>query len=390
MARATRRPSAVRLGELGARVVRGPKDGRWYFRIWRTRNGAEETVESGWFTEPEVSAAMARLVTHGVDSPRAANRVATVRDLLECWLGAQELRPDLSPETVRIRAAACKHLVRCIGQMSLEGLNRGALEGYRNRRLREPVRLPRKRRVDGQAADEWELVDTGRLAAPSSVSFENQVLRMAWKWGREEQVVPPRDLPSIPVNIRGRVRDGFTPTPEQVVGVLDELDGWARLQLLLYAGTGARLDEIASLTWRQVDLARENLHVHGKRGERTIPLATPLVQALLEAGPGAPEQRVLACAHSTARAIYDRLQVACERAGVPYFAPGGLRRMAVSLLYAGGEDPSVAGAVLGHSPVVALRYYKQVRSKEKRAAIKRAGLGVLPALKNKAGKSSKR
>ncbi len=378
MARAPRRPNAVRLGDLGARVVRGPKDGKWYWRLWRTRNGVEDTVQTGWFTELEVDKVLAGLVAHGVDTPRARNRVETVTDLLEFWLGDQQQRPDLSPRTVEVRTAACRHLKPGIGAVVVDALDRSVLEGYRNHRLREPVRLPRKKRVDGQPTGEWEPTDTGRLTAPRTVHFEIHVLRMAWKWGREVGIVPARDLPSISVQIKGHVRNRFTPTQQQVALVLRELEGWARLGLLLYAGTGARLDEVAALTWRQVDLAGEVVDVHGKRGTRTVPLAAPLVAALRDAGPGAPDERVLTCAHGTARAIYDRLKVACKHASVPYFAPGGVRRLVVRALYRSGEDPSVAGAVVGHSPVVALRHYREVTGDEMREAMTKARLGFLP------------
>jgi hypothetical protein len=80
--------------------------------------------------------------------------------------------------------------------------------------------------------------------------------------------------------------------------------------------------------------------------------------------------------------VYARLRVACKNAEVPYFAPGGARRFVVRELYRSGEDPSVAGAVVGHSPVVAMRHYRDVSQEEKREAMARArlGYGLLPDL----------
>ncbi len=120
--------------------------------------------------------------------------------------------------------------------------------------------------------------------------------------------------------------------------------------------------------------------VEGKQGLRTIPLDDALVRALQEYGLGPPGSRVLRCAYSTARSIYDRLKAACRRAGVQRFAPGALRRLAVDSLYESAADPAVAGAVVGHSPVVAMRHYRQVQAKKSRAAMENARLTDLPGM----------
>lgn len=379
MPRAPRRPKPAHVADLRARVVGDRfKEGRWYWRIWRTRNGREETVQAGWWTELEIDRVVAALVTTGVDTPRARNRVETLHDLLAFWLGALEERRDLATETLRLRRAALRHLDRVIGAVLLDSVDRLVIERYRDRRLGERVHTRRKVRVDGEPTGAWEDVDAGRFTAPRTVVQEIGFLRMAWRWGREVGIVPARDLPRIPIKVQGHVRNRKTPTPEETALVLRELDGWARLALVLYAGTGARLNEIAGLRWRQVDLGAEELHVQGKRGVRVVPLAPPLVAALQAVGPGSPEDRVLACALGTARAIYDRLDVACKHAGVSYFAPGGLRRAVVRALYRSGEDPSVAGAVVGHCPEVAMRHYREVTEAEKREAIRKAKLGFLP------------
>lgn len=390
------RPRPVRIDDLGARVVRGPRQDteksrkitRWYWRVWRTRGGAEETVATGWWSDREIEKAVAALVTKGVAEPgRPRATVRTVRDALEFWMGEMESRGDLSPRTVAIRRAGATHVAIGLGDVLVSELGRLQLERYRDRRLREEVTVLRKRRhpsgapvtrvnARGEEEEVWDAHPTGRTTAPRSVAFEIHCLRMCWRWSREIGLVEG-ELPRVTVKVRGHVRNRFTPSPTQTAAVMLELDGWARLALLLYAGTGARLDEIAALTWDRVDLVQGELTVTGKMGDRVVPIEPPLVAALQAIGPGEAGARVLACAHSTARAIYDRLEVACRAAGVPRFAPGALRRAAVVALYRTG-DPSVAGAIIGHSPTVAMRHYRDVAKDEQRDAMRLARLGHLP------------
>ena len=103
-----------------------------------------------------------------------------------------------------------------------------------------------------------------RRPSPRSVAFEVHVLRMAWRWGREVGVVPAHELPRVSVRVQGHIRDRYRPTPTEVARVMRELEGWAQLALLLYAGTGCRLDEIAALRWADVDLDGGAAHGDGQ------------------------------------------------------------------------------------------------------------------------------
>jgi hypothetical protein len=52
----------------------------------------------------------------------------------------------------------------------------------------------------------------------------------------------------------------------------------------------------------------------------------------------------------------------------------------VDALYRAGVDVSVAAAVLGHSPAVALRHYRRASEDDRHEAVRRARLGVVPVL----------
>ena len=105
---------------------------------------------------------------------------------------------------------------------TLVGLvDRVVLDRYRDRRLREAVMVARKRRdKDGLVVQ--SVNDQGKLED-------------VW------------ELPSITVRVRGHVANRYTPSPVETAAVMRELEGWARVALLLYAATGARLDEVAGL-----------------------------------------------------------------------------------------------------------------------------------------------
>ena len=81
----------------------------------------------------------------------------------------------------------------------------------------------------------------------------------------------------------------------------------------------------------------------------------------------APRAVGSSCRHS--------LESACKAAQVPYFTPHGLRRMVIDQLYTSGVDVGTVAAMLGQSPQVALRYYRQARRSDKETAARIAGLG---------------
>mgnify|MGYP000948463154 CR=1 FL=1 len=345
-----KKPEPRACGDIRYRVVRGPReaDGRWYWRAERYFSGGAETVWTGWGTVVEADRQVVALAAGG--GARAPAETDLVADLLAYWLGAQEERPDISAHTLRIRTDQCAHLKSGLGTVLLSRLDRAAMEGYRDRQLR-----------------------AGR--APVTVGHELSVLRTAWQWGRECGVCPAKELPSVRVKIVKR-RD--TPEPDRgaVVAALEHLKGWPRLAVLLLEGTGCRLGEVCSLTWDRVDLDRGEIRVQGKTGGRTVPLSDALVREL--AAFPRKSERVLGLASNSARAALGlAIKHACEAAGVPVFAPQGLRRAAVGALYRSGVDVGTAAAFLGHSPVTALHHYREASEADRRGAMLRSGLGRL-------------
>ena len=131
-----------------------------------------------------------------------------------------------------------------------------------------------------------------------------------------------------------------------------------------------------------MDLETGEITIPSKKGttktlHRKTVIPAPLLETLKAMEPGAPQQRLIPVSVDTARtSITQRyLKDACKAAKVPYFTPHGLRRMVIDQLYTSGVDVGTVAAMLGQSPQVALRYYRQARRSDKEKAARIAGLG---------------
>jgi integrase len=383
----TARPKGMRRGPFAARAVRGPNpQGQWYWRIERADgSGGKLTVTSSWSNTAEVELSLVRLAA-GQSPALPAN--GTVTDLLECYLGGRFLRGDLTESSKRAMRIVARRLVRSIGFMALASVTRSVLESYVTARLHEPV-VSHRATVNPPAR-----VRPG--ASPRTVAGEMSLLRSAWTWGREEGVVPADlVLPTVKVRVRDHQHTicHYTPTTEEVRLVLAALElrarewrQWPILLIKLLLGTGARIGEIASLSWDDVDQRNRTIRVVGKTGPRVVPLVgfawEAISEVAAEAGPG---RRVLPEVLASTPPLLRVLKEACELAAVPRFTPHALRRVAVSALYASGTDPAVAGAVVGHSPAVALKHYRQVTLEQGRAALAAAVTSLNEAAGHKPG-----
>lgn len=353
-----RKPRPRSVGSVRLRAVRGPReDGRWYWRATRYEAGGEHSVWTGWATTAEADNSVAGLVAAGkADAPRDPDRAETVRDLCELYLGRQSERADIRPHSLVSLQNLLKRVVAGIGDVKIDRLDSATLERHRDARLR----------AGGAAA---------------SVRAELVRLRCAWTWGQEVGLTPPRALPRIRVTGPTK-RSRQTPTRQDIGAVVAQLSGWSRAAVHLYAATGCRVGELAALTWDAVDLNRREITVTGKTGRRVVPLARSAADALAawrdEHPPASPGAPVWGVSRLTVSAKLRPILIgACTAAGVPVFAPQGLRRSAVDVLYRSGADIATAAAIVGHSPAVALAHYRQATSADMRRAVEAADLGDL-------------
>lgn len=360
----TRRPSSFRIGRsLTVRVVRGPhKDdpNRWYWRADQSTPDGRQCVWSGWGTAAEVEQRLAGRVHEGsLDDPthRERDGIRTVKDLMEVWVGHQQERASagrIAAETERVYELTGRRICQePIAKCSLTELKPGRLERYVNHRL---------------AAG----------AAPASIRLELTLIKAAWDWGRQLEIVPQRLLRKPDMKVPKKER--FTPTREEWNRVLEHLGGWARDLLATQGLLGCRIGALVKLRHQDVDLARGTVTLRNKGKVRTIPLPpeAKVILSRLSRADAAPESRVFNGAMaSTMRATVGKVHLApaCNAAGVPYFTPHGLRRMVERELALAGVPIQTFAAILGHSPQVALSAYSAVREEDMSAAFNRAGIG---------------
>ena len=360
-----RRPSSFRMGRnVSVRVVRGPyktDSSRWYWRADRSGPDGRECVWSGWATAAEVEQQIAQAIsagTLGEPEARASDEVRTVRDLMEVWAGHQEQRckakriADSTYEIYeRVGRRICKQpLASC----SLTNLNVGRLERYVNQRL---------------AAG----------GAVATVRVEMTLLKSAWDWGQQRDLVPQRVLRKP--ELKAPPREAFTPTREEWNRVLARIaEGWPRDVLALQGLLGCRIGGLTSLKQRDVDLKRGWVTIRNKGKVRTVPLPPEAKEILTRwirpdpSGSGRVFHSVSASTiHSTlgTRHIKD----ACEAEKLPYFTPHALRRMVERELALAGVPIQTFAAILGHSPLVALAAYSAVREEDMTAAFAKAKIG---------------
>lgn len=354
-----KRPRPARVGPLSCSIVRGPRaDGRWY---WRIRH-AEDVKACLWATRDEVQEHAARLVV----DPKAAvvdDECRTVRDLLELYLGHLKSRsPAPAPRSVDTWRATSRALGAELDDVRIDRLDLSTLDRYIAGRADHGCR---------------KKGETGRRIASLTIRRELDYLARAWEWARERGLVPDRSLRLPDLHARAEV-DRYTPTQSEVGAVLPHLRPWAALCVRVLYATGLRIGELGGLRREDIRESGEGLvtlRVDGKTGRRDVVIGGPIARELLALPPG----RVV---HLTPLSLSTSLPIqiaeACGKAGVTHWTPHGLRRLAVDRLYRATVDPKTAGAMLGHSPEVAMEHYRKVRADDLASAATAARMGELP------------
>lgn len=369
------RPRPFGLDGYRARVIRGPHRAdadQWYWRVEHYGESGGESVGAFWGTRREAEARLSVIMaTPRVRRTRVPEAPKTIQQLLDVWMGTEvETRPAVPENTVRCYASSCDRVNRLIGDEPLHQLTSRTLRDYCSEYMQSR---------DGRGA--------------GTALLDCTIVRAAWNWGRRVGVVAGAniDVPTIR-NVRSYPRR--TPSNEEVARVMNALrTPWHRVALRLMHATGARPSEIAALRWDDVELrgAPSGLWLGRhpgarKTGERWFPL-TPEIAGELVAwrllADGCRET-VLGVHPKTGRSIGGSLASACDRAGVPRFSPGSLRRLATETLYRKGIAPDVEAKLLGHSVKTAMLHYRELSPADLTGAVHAAGMGSLPALPEEA------
>lgn len=346
-----KKPDPRVCGEIRYRVIR-PKDapredGRWYWRAEKYGGGTSENIWNGWATVAEADQIVAG-ITVGIEPE--SERLNTVRDLLAVWHGSIELREDLDPKTIAAYGDGAVRVRDAIGNIQISKLDRLILErmvtvGLQNGRTHRGVQSDLK------------------------------ILKIAWKWGRDQGLIPSRDLPIIRMIIPEL--DHPEPAPEDVSRIIGMLRPEVRMAVLLLASTGARRCEICNLQHRDIEKKDGTwwLRLDGKGSKiRRVPVIGYAGEALADwiaERPGEPDSGIFGYTPATMQQyIHRELHAAGQD-----WQPHDLRRTAVDRLYDSGVDPGTASRMMGHSPQTAIRNYRRVGETRLLKGAQTAGMG---------------
>jgi integrase len=178
--------------------------------------------------------------------------------------------------------------------------------------------------------------------------------------------LPPLPPPTITIREKQNIKLGDHTQFEAVLRIKNPVIS-AYLQTLLL--TGARREELASLTWAGLDFQWKSMTIHDKvDGERTIPV-TPYVASLLAPLPRRKDKKgkPLPWVFSSPTAADGKLAEpriqhvkALQAAGLPHVSLHGLRRSFGSLSEWVECPVGIVAQIMGHKPsALAEKHYRE-------------------------------
>lgn len=206
-----------------------------------------------------------------------------------------------------------------------------------------------------------------KVVGPQSVIHEinllNRVLKTAsMDWG----IALPGGLPTAQVRkpTKPRGRDRRVPEAE-IIAILDATESVElRTIIALAVETGMRRNELASLTWDEIDLKKQTAHLPKTKTDvpRTVPLSKAAIKALKTFGTK-KEGRVFQLRPESMSQAFER---ACEphRANIVGVRFHDLRHEATSRLFEKGLNVMEVAAITGHKTLEMLKRYTHLRAED--------------------------
>ena len=233
------------------------------------------------------------------------------------------------------------------------------------------------------------------LASRVSAGTINQkllIMRGCWSWGGRLSLVTENPWKAVEM-VTGEKQERRAFTLPELRSLLDVCDSEWRSMVMLGLYTGQRLDDLANLTWRQVDFDKKELSLLTRKTKRRqiIPLSNVLVKHLLTIpssdNPDAPI--MLRCAENAGNTLSRQFGELLTRAGLIQRATThrkrgagrgarrvqselsfhSLRHTATTLLKSTGASNAIAGEIIGHDSAAISRGYTHIETDTLRKAV---------------------
>ena len=318
-------------------TIRKKGEGQYHVQIRKrgyptqTKTFTKEADAKRWATIIEAE------MERGVFVSRTEAEATLVREVLQRF--ATEILPTKRSE--QSDKSRIKTLIEAFGDYRLASLNSTQIAKFRDNRL--------------------------KVVGPQSVIHEinllNRVLKTAsMDWG----IALPGGLPTAqvrkPIKPRGRDR---RVTTEEVAKILEATESSElRTIVALAVETGMRRNELATLSWGEIDLKKQTAHLPKTKTDvpRTVPLSKTAIKALRDFGIKG-EGRVFALQAESMSQAFER---ACEkhRGNVVGVRFHDLRHEATSRLFEKGLNVMEVAAITGHKTLDMLKRYTHLRAED--------------------------
>lgn len=255
-----------------------------------------------------------------------------------------------------------------IGNVSLMDIDRDTIMDELDRLAKEPARQPKR----GKAS-----TDTGRPRSPATVNRYLAALSSAFQSGIKGRMVKENPCRGIP---RGKEthRFGRSLSDDERKALLAACKDseWDRLYLLvtMALSTGARVGELFSLSWDDLDLRTSVAKLRDTKNGS--PRHLPLISAVLEQIQALPRPIdgavLLFSAGRDPRTPYDfrkHWNTAKRIAGIDNFRFHDLRHSAASYLTEAGVPLVTVAEILGHKTMSMVQRYSHVATEHKRKVL---------------------
>lgn len=228
--------------------------------------------------------------------------------------------------------------------------------------------------------------------SPQTASHVIDLFRATWRWAQKRKLVQ-KECPVVSMErVRvANIKERWFTSMElhKLLQWLAEHDPHTKHLVLCAAHTGARLGELARLTWGNIDIAERQINFnHTKTGKpRSVPMSQEVVVMLSGVQAGSPEGNVFLQRNGlpfyqikdgvllTSTPYYFRGAIAALKLNEGYTSNRtklnfhSLRHMCATTLLRAGTDPRTVQEILGWSTMKMLERYAHVVPAAKRKAI---------------------